>query len=204
MQRGQLRILRGDPDVEPGETALADRSDDELMLLARGGVRLAFDALVRRHQGRALRIATRFLGDPSLAKDVTQNTFVHIYGSLPRYRAEHKFAAYLHSILLGQCKMARRSSDRYRRRLHQLQELPPQTAGAGSADAVIAREKQRELDAALQRLSDKLRAVIVLRFSADCSYQEIADALDLPLGTVKSRLFCGLEQLKAAMEGHER
>lgn len=204
MRRGQLRILPGDREVEPGEMALADRSDDELMLLARGGVRLAFDELVRRHQRRALRIAARFLGDTSLAKDVTQNTFVHIYAALPRYRAEHKFTAYLHSILLGQCKMARRSSARYRRRLSQLQELPPRTVRTSSADAVIAREKQRELDAALQQLSDKLRAVIVLRFSADCTYQEIAEALDLPLGTVKSRLFSGLEQLKAVMEGRER
>jgi RNA polymerase sigma-70 factor (ECF subfamily) len=173
------------------------RTDDELMLLARGGVDEAFDVLVRRHEGRVLRMAGRLLGRSALAPDVAQNAFIEIYRGLPRYQPQGKFSAYLFRVLLNQCRVAARSA----RRAGVVVEDPPAAPGDRSGESLIlARERQREVEAALGRLSEKLRAVVVLRHSAGLSYDEIAETLDLPLGTVKRRLFDAMEKMRRMLE----
>lgn len=174
------------------------RTDDELMLLARGGVDEAFDVLVRRHQTRVLRLAGRMVGQRANAPDVAQNAFLEIYRGLPRYQAQGKFSAYLFRVLLNQCRIAARSSKRSAVAF----EEQPALLGDGTGESLIlARERQREVEAALQRLSEKLRTVVVLRHSAGLSYDEIAETLDLPLGTVKRRLFDAMEKLRSMLGG---
>src|SRR4051812_50171793 len=90
------------PEGEEG-VPLANRTDDELMLLARGGVRAAFDTLVRRHQGRALHVAARRLGSSAAAADAAPNTSMGIYCALPPYQGRGAFTSYLYPILLNQC-----------------------------------------------------------------------------------------------------
>ena len=173
------------------------RTDDELVLLARAGIDEAFDVLVRRHQARVLRMAGRLLGRSALAPDVAQNAFLEIYRGLARYQPQGKFPAYLFRVLLNQCRVAARSA----RRAGVVTDDLPATPGDRSGESLIlARERQREVEAALARLSEKLRAVVVLRHSAGLSYDEIAEALDLPLGTVKRRLFDAMEKLRRMLE----
>jgi RNA polymerase sigma-70 factor (ECF subfamily) len=168
------------------------------MLLARGGVDAAFDVLVRRHQARVLRMAGRLLGRSALAPDAAQNTFIEIYRGLARYQPQGKFSAYLFRVLLNQCRIAGRSA----RRTGVIVDELPATSAARSGEAhILAREREREVEAALGRLSEKLRVVVVLRHSAGLSYDEIAETLDLPLGTVKRRLFDAMEKLRCLLEG---
>lgn len=185
----------------PVTTALEDRADDDLMLLARGGMGAAFDVLVQRHQGVVLSVALRQVNDPVLAKDVAQNTFLEIHRYLPRYQPQGKFPAFMHRVLHMQCRLAGRRRQHARsapETIHDHMEVPP-----APEEVLLRRERRRVVDAALQGLSDKLRSVVVLRFVADLSHQEISDVLDIPVGTVKSRLFAGVEELRKRMNGVE-
>lgn len=186
--------------VSAAESPLAARDDDELMLLARGGHADAFDELVRRHQARALGIALRYLGRAHqlLAEDITQNAFLSVYQALPRYQPRGQFSAYLHRTLLNQCRMAHRRARLETQTLSQEESLA--VTGLSTEAEIIARERCRHLDAAMETLSHKLREVVVLRFSAGFRYDEIAETLELPIGTVKRRLFDALAILHKRME----
>jgi RNA polymerase sigma-70 factor (ECF subfamily) len=170
------------------------------MLLACGGHRAAFDELVRRHRRRLLGVAMRYVKSPGLARDVTQNAFLDVYRAAHRYEARGSFTSFLYRALLNQCRMARRAAGAEERlraaaAAIALRDPDPETA----EEQILARERERRVQAALDRLSEKLRAIVVLRYSGDLSYQEIADVLDLPLGTVKRRLFDALEKLRALL-----
>jgi RNA polymerase sigma-70 factor (ECF subfamily) len=174
---------------------LAERSDDELMLLARGGLDDAFDTLIRRHQRPVLRVALRYLGEAALSADVAQNTFVALLRALPDYRANGQFKAFLYRILLNQCRMARRSERSLQRVIDQASNATLQVA-----HEVLFREQRRDVERALLRLSDKLREVVVLRFGADFNYDEIGETLRIPTGTVKRRLFTAKAKLREMLE----
>jgi RNA polymerase sigma-70 factor, ECF subfamily len=180
-----------------------EHSDDDWMILARSGRPGAFDALVRRYQGRAVSVAYRYLGQRDLAKDVAQNTFLEIYRRLGEYRPSGKFRAYFHRVLLNQCRMAARSRN-IRARFQERLIIAEPDEGAATLlpdEQILARERQRRLEVGLLRLSDKLRAVVVLQFSGDLSQAEIADALDIKIGTVKSRLSAALVALREDLAG---
>ena len=184
------------PFEKPGESrALEERNDDELMLLCRGGRREAFEVLVRRHQRKVLRIAAKHIGSIERAQDVAQTTFVEIYRYVPRYRAQGKFEHLLSRILLNQCRMAHRKG-RSADRAQAVLETMPEPEAALPDDQLLARERRRTVEVAVGKLSEKLRDVVVLRFSGGSSYQAISEELDVPVGTVKSRLAAGMDKLR--------
>ncbi|HEX2733806.1 MAG TPA: RNA polymerase sigma factor [Polyangiaceae bacterium] len=170
---------------------LTDRTDDELMLLARGGVEGAFDALIRRHQGRLLRLALAYTGSPALAADIAQDTFVALFRALPQYRAQGKFSAYVYSLLLNQCRMTQRAARTEARALDVLSREQNST----SSD-VLRQEYRRDLEAALQGLSAKLRDAVLLRFAADLGFDEVAETLAIPVGSAKRRVFDAMAKLR--------
>ena len=186
--------------LEPTDRPLGELEDDELMLMARGGVGEAFDALIERHQKKALRVASRTLGQPAMALDAAQNAFFDIYRNLESYQPRGKFRSYLYRVLLNQCLMTKRTVRRQDQiSLELSREMQPN--GDLPEAKVLARERRRELERALGKVSEKLRNVLVLRFVADLSYIEIGEVLQVPVGTVKSRMFSGLEKLRSLMEG---
>ena len=184
------------PFEKPGESrALEERNDDELMLLCRGGRREAFEVLVRRHQRKVLRIAAKHIGSIERAQDIAQTTFVEIYRYVPRYQAQGKFEHLLSRILLNQCRMAHRK-ERSADRAQAVLETMPEPEAALPDDQLLARERRRTVEVAVGKLSEKLRDVVVLRFSGGLSYQAISEELDVPVGTVKSRLAAGMDKLR--------
>lgn len=168
-----------------------DRSDDDLLLLTRGGIQPAFDVLMKRHQTLALRVATRYLRDRSLAHDVAQQAFFEVFRGLNRYQPSGKFKPFLCRIIINQCRMYGRfkvCADRMTEQLVLQQEL--------SSEQALVTEQRRDLEHALSRLNEKLRSVVILRYDEGLSLAEIAHALQLPIGTVKRRLFVALEKMR--------
>jgi len=117
-----------------------------------------------------------------------------LFRSASQYRACGRFKAYLYRLLLNQCHMARRSARTHVRALSDLRESEPSPAH------VLQRERQRDLERAVAGLSTKLRDVVVLRFCAELNYDEIAETLDIPTGTVKRRLFDAMAKLREELE----
>ncbi len=180
-------------EVIPLRPDSTERSDDDLMRLARAGAAGAFEALVRRHQTSTLRLCYRYLGSTSLAQDAAQNTLVELYRYVPRYEPRGQFPALLRRIALNQCRMLVRS----KRRVDPGVDAP---SPAEDPEAEILRaERQRELSRALSKLPERHRRVIALRFGADLTYQEIADNIGRPIGTVRSRIFDGLKKLRRTL-----
>lgn len=186
--------------LEHGNRPLGELGDDELMLLARGGVGEAFDTLVRRHQAGVLRVAAKLLGRVELAKDAAQRTFLEIFRFLSRYRARGKYRRFMYRVLINQCRTVGREAQR-EKKLQARLSAAPVDSGDLPEERILARERRRELERLLLKLSKKLRVVLVLRFAGDLSYNEIGEILELPVGTVKSRLFAGLLKLRRMMKG---
>jgi RNA polymerase sigma-70 factor (ECF subfamily) len=198
----RLRLLPSPAEPSAGEEAsvpLDARSDDDLMLLARAGVEPAFEALVRRHQARMLRVAARYLGRVDLAPDAAQNAFIEIHRGLGRYQPRGRFSSFLYRVLLNQCRMARRSARAESAALDRAAREPADGATL-SDEQILARERQRDLDQAVAGLSEKLRSVVLLRYTAGLDYARIAETLDVPLGTVKRRMFDALRILHEKMQ----
>jgi RNA polymerase sigma-70 factor, ECF subfamily len=187
--------LRGRESVAASAPNLERRDDDELMLLTRGGVQAAFETLVTRHQTMVVGLAAKYLQDAVLAEDVAQNAFVDLYRFVPRYLAAGRLRALLCRMTLSRCAMARRSLGYAQRARADLMARPAPDPDLPD-DAVLQRERRREIERALATLSDKLRSVVILRLVADLSYAEIAETVGIPEGTVKSRLFAGLRELR--------
>jgi RNA polymerase sigma-70 factor (ECF subfamily) len=190
-----------DPRVDARAAGpFAELDDDELMRLVRGGRSAAFDELVRRHQRRVLGIAAREVRGSAAARDVAQSVFLQLYRATASYEARGTFTAFLYQIVLNQCRMARRTGRSHDRRLADVAREPSPEAESSSDFAILERERNRDVERALDRLSEKLRVVVVLRYGGDLSYHEIAEVLGVPLGTVKRRLFDALAELRARME----
>ena len=196
-----VKILAFSAESRPAAAAAgaAGRDDDDWMLLARSGRAGAFDELVKRHQATVLAVAYRYLGQRDAANDVAQNTFVELYRRMADYRPQGRFRAYLHRILLNQCRMAVRSRG-IRRRFQERLEREDEDGAALPDEEILRRERQRQVERALLKLSEKLRAVVVLHFSGELSHADIAEALDIKVGTVKSRLSAALVVLREELE----
>jgi len=153
-------------------------SDDELVRRFRGGDDAAFEALYERHHAWIAALALRFCGDRDGALDVLQDTFAYLL----RKRATLELRAQMRTFLYPVVKhlaLSRKERDR--------RPLPPPPAPAPAAGNV---------DDLLTGLSDVQREVVQMRFTDGLELQDIADALEVPLGTVKSRLHGALEILR--------
>jgi len=161
------------------------------MLETASGSDLAFAELIRRHQNGLLNFFIR-MGVYNDAEDLVQETFVRVYKARERYRPAAKFTTFLYVL-------ARHVwSDRGRKAKMQkrLEESLKTDAEIGGGVTMPASQAGMDVQLALNQLSPKLREVIVLNIYQGLRYQDIADVLDIPLGTVKSRINLALQELK--------
>ena len=176
---------------------LATASDEELILRSQRGDTAAFGDLVRRHQDRVFNLAFRMTSDREMAADVTQDAFLMAFRALPKLRETQRFSSWLLKIVsnLSLDAVQARSAISLDALLEEGDEhLPISGADPEAAlDSVIADEA---IAAALDKVAPVYRQVLVLRHIEDLPYEKIAEILDLPLGTVKTRLFRGREQLR--------
>jgi RNA polymerase sigma-70 factor, ECF subfamily len=185
------------PLAAASHEAPADHASDPdaaLMLEAGRGSEAAFAELVRRNQNALLNFFAR-MGASSDGEDLVQETFVRLFRYRQRYRPTARFAAFLYHL-------ARQVwADRGRKivrteRLAAAYESELQARGGAAAEP---RGEPADIEAALARLSPKLREVIVLNIYQGLRYQEVADALGIPLGTVKSRISLALGALREVL-----
>jgi RNA polymerase sigma-70 factor (ECF subfamily) len=155
------------------------------------GSETAFVELIHRHQGPLLNFFTR-MGVHNDTEDLVQETFVRLYRSRARYRRTAKFTTFLY--VLARHVWADRGRQAARReRLQASLKVDAETAGEEWRDRTGT---GLDVEAALAKLSPKLREVVVLNVYQGLPYQDIADTLKIPLGTVKSRLNLAMEALR--------
>jgi len=171
--------------------------DAELVRRCGGGDRKAFEALVVRYQRPVYNAALRMLRNPDDARDVTQTVFLRAYEHLADYDPSYRFYSWIYRIALNESINQLKG----RKRLAPVPEDEP-SDGPGPEQLVDAELSGRTIQAALMTLTDDYRAVIVLRHFLDCSYEDMAEVLQLPEKTVKSRLFSARQRLKDALQQH--
>jgi RNA polymerase sigma-70 factor (ECF subfamily) len=180
--------------------------DAELVARARGGDRAAFDALVLRHQDRVYNMAFRMLGDREEALDAAQEIFLAAYRSLGAFESKARFSTWLYRVTVNRCRdeLRKRGTAKHARpaSLEGAQNRsiePPAPGGADPARAAEARERHEAVARAIASLPEETRAAVVLRDVQGLSYEEIAEVLGVPAGTVRSRIFRGRAQLRAEL-----
>jgi RNA polymerase sigma-70 factor (ECF subfamily) len=176
-------------------------SDAELVALVLGGNQDMFALLIERYKDAVQNLAYRMLNNVTEAEDVTQETFVRAYTQLATYKPTHKFSTWLLSIA------SHLAIDQLRRRRFlalPLEDVPflewIVDIGTGPEQSALQGEQQDEIQSYLQRLPSKYRAVIVLRYWYDFSYEEIANTLHLTPALVKARLHRARELLARYMQ----
>jgi RNA polymerase sigma-70 factor (ECF subfamily) len=205
MATGEM-ALGGAEAVQAAPPALAEAG---LLEACRRGDPGAFAELVSLHQGLVYNLALRLLGEPEEARDLAQDVFLKVYRMLGSFRGQSALRTWIYRIVVNESRNRQRWWRRRRReRSLPLEALPPadsaqllaeETGETSPYEAVRRRERSARVQAALQGLSFEHRAVLLLREVEEMSCDEIAAALGLPEGTVKSRLSRAREALRQAL-----
>lgn len=173
--------------------------DEDLVRRFRAGETDAFTALVQRHQQRVYSVCMRVLGDADAAADVSQDTFLTVLRKIDGFRGEAAFTTWLHRVAVNACYDELRRKRR-RPMLHVAadgdREHEPGPPVADHADEVAG---ARDSAAALALVPEEFRVALVLADVHDMAYQQIAQVLEVPIGTVKSRVHRGRLALGKAM-----
>jgi RNA polymerase sigma-70 factor (ECF subfamily) len=210
---GPEAVAEGGERVEAPDSRVAAPSEaaEEASLIARAqaGDQEAFGALVQRYQRQVYNLALRMLRDADEASEATQEAFLAAWQHLRGFRREARFATWLYRITYHHCLKAsesRRRDSAVRAELSAASARMQSPEGRMSAHAAaIAEHELREtVRDEIAQLPPKYRAVLVLRHLQDLSYEEIADVMRVPIGTVKTQLFRARALLKERLEDLDR
>ncbi len=175
----------------------------ELVRKCREGASRFYEPLVRAYEEPALRVAAGMLGgDRERARDAVQDAFVRAWKGLDAYDPDRPFAPWFFSILRNRCRdLARSEGARDERERRAVREAAGvRRAGADGRRREERREARRRVWDALEKISEEHREVLVLRELEGFGYAEIAELLDVPEGTVGSRLYHARDALRDALE----
>lgn len=183
-----------------------DLSDDQIIERTLAGETEAFGLLVRRWENPIYGLSLRMLGRDEDARDVCQETFLAAYRNLRKFRGDAKFSSWLYRIALNACHTRLRRQDNGLAqsldtqdddgRSMELADLSSESA----SDSMLRDQRALILRRALQAIPAEMRQVIVMKEYEDLTFAEIAEILQIPVSTVKSRLYTGLQQLRARLE----
>jgi len=168
--------------------------DKTLARLAAGGDRRALETLLDRHADRVHAICRRVVGDPDDALDATQEAMIAVARGVSRFDGRSAFTTWLYRVATNAALDELR---RKRRRPHPAAEVPDSGPAMGRFDDSVA--ARLDVDQALAHLSEDFRVAVVLRDLCDLDYATIAEILDVPIGTVRSRIARGRRELKASL-----
>lgn len=178
-------------------------ADKQLVERVQGGDKKAFDLLVLKYQHRIIKLVSRYVRDPSDAMDIAQDAFLKAYRALPNFRGDSAFYTWLYRIAINTAKNYLVTQSR----------RPPEADTANSVEEeqfeiesalkeyatpehmLLTDEIQKTIAAAIEQLPDDLRTAIHLREIEGLSYEEIAEVMTCPIGTVRSRIFRAREAI---------
>ena len=165
------------------------RSDEELVAAINGGDPDAFEVLYLRHRDWAVNLAFRFTSDRELALDVLQEAFLYLLKKFPNFTLRAKFTTFLYPVIRNLALNARKKNQRYELVDDKLEELTE------PVEPDVEENLEEQLRVVMGNLPAQQQEVLLLRFVDDHSLNEIAEILDIPSGTVKSRLHNALRAL---------
>ena len=182
-----------------------DLADEQLVELAVGSDQEAFGEIVRRWERKIFALCFGMLGREDEARDATQETFIAAYRNLARFRGEAKVSSWLHRSAVNQCltvkRRAKTRSEDYlddgAGKSEQVFIAPPSFSPGSEAEQT---ERLRVVRQAVSSLPTDLRQVVVMKEFEEMTFQEISETLELPLSTVKSRLYTALKQLRLKLD----
>ncbi len=189
---------------------LSSMSDTNSIPIRRAleGDQKAYEEILNRFRGQIFNLIYRMVRNKIEAEDLTQETFIKAFNALATFNAEYAFSTWLYKIAVNNC------IDHFRKKRlktypidnpiqakdGELQREFPDTTFQGPETVLLSREKSLQIQEAIDSLPEKYRTAIVLRHSEDQSYEEIADQLHIPIGTVKVRIFRAREMLKKRLK----
>jgi RNA polymerase sigma-70 factor, ECF subfamily len=184
-----------------------EQDDAELVVAGKAGNQDAFAQLVQRHQRRVFNLVFRMLQNYEEANEVTQETFLAAWQGLPSFRGDARFSTWLYRIAYN-CSLKQieqRKRDQALQTAVQSEQLFQQESSEERADAELeAQERQALVRKHLSMLPAKYRIVLVLRHLQELTYEEMAEILTMPIGTIKTHLFRARNLLKERLETFER
>ena len=191
----------------------ADVSDLSLVRRVQRGDKGAFDALVLKYQHKVVKLVMRYVRNPAEAEDIAQDAFIKAYRALPQFRGDSAFYTWLYRIAINTAKNAVVSRDRSPidfdldlQNSDESYDMQGRLKDSETPEALTLTEEIRStVNSAIDALPEDLRTAIVLRELEGLSYEEIADAMGCPVGTVRSRIFRAREaidrRLREVFEG---
>ena len=180
-----------------------DASDLSLVRRVQRGERGAYDLLVLKYQHKVVKLVMRYLRDPADAEDVAQEAFIKAYRALPQFRGDSAFYTWLYRIAINTAKNALAARDRqpvsYEFDTQQGEDGPDMISRLKDPETpeglALTEEIRETVNAAIVALPEDLRTAIVLRELEGLSYEDIAQTMDCPVGTVRSRIFRAREAI---------
>lgn len=182
-----------------------DLTDEKLLTLAVDSDPEAFGEIVRRWERKIFALCFGMLGREDEARDAAQEAFVAAYRNIGNFRGEAKVSSWLHRIAVNQClttkRRAKTRSEEYLdEENHEEERIFVATAAYSPSNQTEQAERNVIVRQAVGSLPVDLRQVVVMKEFEDMTFQEISETLDIPLSTVKSRLYTALKQLRSKLE----
>ncbi|SIT65904.1 RNA polymerase, sigma-24 subunit, RpoE [Ectothiorhodosinus mongolicus] len=182
-------------------------SDEELVRSVQAGNKAAFDLLVLKYQHRIVNLVSRYVRDQATAMDVTQEAFIKAYRGIARFRGESQFYTWLYRIAINTAKNylvseGRRTPD-YGVDAQDAEQMGGESAlkdYATPEGELLSEEISQAVQDVIARLPEDLRVAITLRELEGLSYEEIAQTMECPIGTVRSRIFRAREAIDKVLQ----
>ena len=183
---------------------MSDRDiDQQLVARAQRGEKHAFELLVAKYQRRLLRLISRLVRDPTEAEDVAQEAFIKAYRALPQFRGDAAFYTWLYRIgvntaknfLVSQGRRAPTSTEKDAEEAETFEDGEQLRDINTPESLLMSRQVASAVNGAMERLPEELRTAVTLREIEGLSYDEIAEVMNCPIGTVRSRIFRAREAI---------
>jgi RNA polymerase sigma-70 factor (ECF subfamily) len=187
--------------------ALTEQDEALLVVASQRGDQDAFAQLVKRHQRRVFNLVFRMLQQYEEASEVTQETFLAAWQGLPSFRGDARFSTWLYRIAYN-CSLKQLEQRKHDRALRAMMQAEQELAESGGEEpletGLEARARQAMVHEQLSALPPKYRIVLILRHLQDMTYEEMAEILSVPIGTIKTHLFRARNLLKERLEALDR